>query len=327
MENNPLVSIIIPIYKVEQYLEQCLDSCLAQTYKNIEIIAVNDGSPDTCGDIINQYAAKDSRVKHLQQENQGAPMARWNGMQMSKGEYIMQVDGDDFIPENAVLCLIEEAIKYDCDMVFSDLYFVTGSELRISTLPVMNGLMMSGHDFFEEPIRLEIVGRVIKRELFLHYELPKEHMGEDVFTMTQIMNNCKKVRYMKCPLYYYRTTDGSAMHTPSTVKNEIEFWVVMLDFINTNNYSKIVKRYSALHSLTIISKYINDYNNTITKSADKEIDKLIRLAIKSYPRMVRDIIMNIDHYKAIIIAYILRYFPKMVSVLHKYNKLRGKSNV
>ena len=95
-----MVSIIVPIYNVEQYISKCIESILAQTYRDFELILVDDGSPDNCGKICDEYAKQDSRVHVIHQENKGVSAARNAGISLAKGEYIMLVDSDDFITEN-----------------------------------------------------------------------------------------------------------------------------------------------------------------------------------------------------------------------------------
>lgn len=95
-----MVSIIVPIYNVEQYIPKCIESILAQTYRDFELILVDDGSPDNCGKICDEYAKQDSRVHVIHQENKGVSAARNAGISLAKGEYIMLVDSDDFITEN-----------------------------------------------------------------------------------------------------------------------------------------------------------------------------------------------------------------------------------
>ena len=97
MKTFPFISIIIPVYRVEKYLRACVDSVLAQTYKNLEIILVDDGSPDNCGQICEEYAAKDGRVRVIHQTNQGVAAARNSGLEIATGEYIGFVDSDDYI--------------------------------------------------------------------------------------------------------------------------------------------------------------------------------------------------------------------------------------
>ena len=97
-----LISVIIPVYKVEEYLPKCLDTVLAQTYGNLEVILVDDGSPDNCGKICGEYAVKDSRIKVIHQDNMGLSGARNTGIDNSTGEYLMFVDSDDYIDEHKI---------------------------------------------------------------------------------------------------------------------------------------------------------------------------------------------------------------------------------
>ena len=112
----PKVSIIVPIYKVEKYLNRCIDSILNQTYKNIEVILVDDGSPDRCGAICDNYSKIDKRIKVIHKKNEGLAEARNAGIKIATGEYISFVDSDDFINKNMYKVLYENAIKYDADI-------------------------------------------------------------------------------------------------------------------------------------------------------------------------------------------------------------------
>ncbi len=114
--SSPFISIIVPIYKVEPFLQECIDSILAQTFTDFELILVNDGSPDNCGAICDANAAKDSRIRVIHQENQGVTRARANGVAAAKGEFITFVDGDDTIPKHAFSTLIAPA-NPDVDIV------------------------------------------------------------------------------------------------------------------------------------------------------------------------------------------------------------------
>ena len=115
--DNSLVSIIIPIYNVEQYLDRCIKSVINQTYKNIEIILVDDGSTDKCPEICDQYAQKDNRIVVIHKENGGLSSARNAGMKVLKGEYMLFADSDDWIKENTVEELLQIAIEHDVDFV------------------------------------------------------------------------------------------------------------------------------------------------------------------------------------------------------------------
>ena len=112
MQIQPKISIIVPVYKVEPYLGTCLESVLSQTYQNLEIILVDDGSPDQCGTICDQYALKDNRIRVIHQENQGLSGARNSGIDLVTGEYITFIDSDDFID----ICMIELMVEQLDDM-------------------------------------------------------------------------------------------------------------------------------------------------------------------------------------------------------------------
>ena len=108
-KNSIFVSVIVPVYKVEQYLERCLNSILKQTEKNIEIILVDDGSPDSCPQLCDEFAALDNRIKVVHQKNAGLGMARNSGLEIASGEYVMFVDSDDFIVPDAIEILYNAA--------------------------------------------------------------------------------------------------------------------------------------------------------------------------------------------------------------------------
>ena len=116
------ISVIVPVYNVELYLKECVDSIRNQTMKEIEIILVDDGSPDQCPKICDEYAEKDNRIKVLHQENSGVAKARNNGIQMASADWIMFVDSDDWIEENAAELLYEKAVQSGCDIVCGSHY-------------------------------------------------------------------------------------------------------------------------------------------------------------------------------------------------------------
>ena len=122
--NQGLVSIIVPVYKAEKYIHQCIDSLLAQTYRNIEVILVDDGSPDHCGKICDEYAAKDSRVKVIHQQNGGVSVARQTGIDHATGEYSIHADPDDWVELNMIEELVAKAVSDNADMGDSFINYV-----------------------------------------------------------------------------------------------------------------------------------------------------------------------------------------------------------
>ena len=122
MKNNPVVSVIIPVYNVEKYLEECIDSVLAQTYQNIEIILVDDGSTDSSGLICDRYAEKNTNISVIHQKNSGLSAARNSGLNKANGDYIYFLDSDDYISADAIEKLFSIAENDKSDIVFFDAY-------------------------------------------------------------------------------------------------------------------------------------------------------------------------------------------------------------
>lgn len=127
-----MISIIVPVYNVEKYLNKCIESIINQTYRNLEIILVDDGSPDKCPEICDSYAQKDGRIKVIHQKNEGLINARKSGLEIAQGEYIGFVDGDDWIEPEMYEMFAKQIEKYSPDMVLSDFYYDNGKELSNS---------------------------------------------------------------------------------------------------------------------------------------------------------------------------------------------------
>lgn len=119
---EPIVSIIVPVYKVEKFLRKCLDSIIYQTYQNLDIVLVDDGSPDKCGIICDEYAAKDSRIQVIHKQNEGVALARYDGVRLMKGEYATFIDPDDYISLNAIEVMVEMAVKSGAEIVAAQHY-------------------------------------------------------------------------------------------------------------------------------------------------------------------------------------------------------------
>src|SRR5690348_8514297 len=126
---NPKISIIVPIYDVQKYLFKCIDSILAQTFTDYELILVNDGSPDSCGEICNEFAKKDKRIKVIHKKNGGLSSARNAGLEIAKGEYIGFIDSDDFIHNKMYEILYQNALFHSSDIIICDFLKVNEGEV------------------------------------------------------------------------------------------------------------------------------------------------------------------------------------------------------
>ena len=213
-----LISLVIPAYNIQDYLGPTLESILAQTYENLEIIVVNDGSKDNTGDVADAYAAKDSRIKVVHKENGGVTSARLRGVAEAKGDYIGFVDGDDFIEPDMYARLMENLQKYDADishcgyqMVFPsrvDYYYNTG---KVAEQEGKQGLYDLLEGRFVEP---GLVNKLFRRELFVGLEEwmdPSIRINEDLLMNYYLFRQAGKSVYEDICPYHYILRKGSAM--------------------------------------------------------------------------------------------------------------------
>ena len=133
MMKSDLISIIVPVYKVEKYIDECIKSIINQTYTNLEIILIDDGSPDNCGKICDEYAKNDKRIKVIHQKNMGQSVARNVGLEYAKGDYIGFVDSDDYIKNNMFEVLHNNLVSYNADISICNIIKVKNNKLEKST--------------------------------------------------------------------------------------------------------------------------------------------------------------------------------------------------
>jgi glycosyltransferase involved in cell wall biosynthesis len=217
---EPLISIIVPVYRVEDYLSICIDSILAQTHRNLELILVDDKSPDNCSIICDEYAKRDTRVIVIHQEkNQGAASARNAGLDASHGDYIMFVDGDDHIIPQACQIMLEKLVERDGDMCMTGLW--TETELRgicvhASTLRLSDTVICREEAFARisgnENLNFLVVwGKLYKRSIFDDLRFEDGRGYEDVFIMHRIFGACTKIVTICTPTYFYLDRSDSIM--------------------------------------------------------------------------------------------------------------------
>ncbi|MGP4067322.1 glycosyltransferase family 2 protein [Halobacillus sp. B29] len=217
MDEEVKVSIVVPIYKVEKYIHRCLDSIIAQTYTNLEIILVNDGSPDSCGSIADQYQARDERVKAFHKENGGLSDARNYGMQRVTGEYTMFVDSDDWLELQAVEKMLRQILTFKADVVQSAFYYAHEEHLLFDhRYYSKNGdlIILDNENLMRELVKNELVknfawGKLYKTELIRDLPFKKGVVFEDVFWAHQGMHRVQTFILLHDPLYnYYQREDS-----------------------------------------------------------------------------------------------------------------------
>ncbi len=229
MENTPLVSIIIPVYNVELYLHECIDSVINQTYKNLEIILVDDGSTDSSGKICDDYVETDSRIKVIHQRNGGLSVARNTGISSSNGDYIYFLDSDDYIASNAIELLLKIALTDNREIVFFDaVSFADTGDFKVNQNYIRKNKYQtdSGYGVFSEMIKnKEFHSAVpllfIRKELLTRYNLTfiPDILYEDMIFTYQALCNASSVSQCSETLYYRRYRKGSIMTSSKSKKH------------------------------------------------------------------------------------------------------------
>lgn len=202
-----LVSVIIPVYGVESYLIKCIESICGQSYKNLEIILVDDGGIDSCPMICDQYAEKDSRIQVIHKKNGGLSDARNAGLEIHKGRYIFFVDGDDLIHPDTIKDLLNIAEKEEADIVECGFFIVDEKDIDIFIDARSDGqIERYGHDEAVEKIldyqfKIMAWNKLYRSELFEKIRFPVGKLHEDEFTIPYLVDECKK--YIVCSDRYY----------------------------------------------------------------------------------------------------------------------------
>lgn len=220
-----MVSIIVPVYKVEDYLERCIRSIVNQTYKEIEIIIINDGSPDKCPEICDKWAEEDKRIKVIHKKNGGLSDARNAGMQIASGEYIAFVDSDDWISPFYLEYLIKAIVDSKCDIVECDIIRTqeTGFEEQIIENDVRNLNIFQTEEALKELIEdghlhQYVWNKLYRRAVIQGIMFEKGKTNEDEFWTYQVFGNVKCVGKVAVPLYYYFQRKSSIMGEQYSLK-------------------------------------------------------------------------------------------------------------
>lgn len=219
-----MISVIVPVYNVEKYLEECLESIKRQTYTDIEVILVNDGSIDRSKEICERYCEKDSRFKLVNQENKGLSGARNRGMLESKGEFISFVDSDDVLKEDMLEQLMKQMTSEDIDIV-ECWYTNEKQELELSTPKNVKTIFQGDSKEAlvslckDNIVRLNAVAKLFRRQVIVNFPFLEGLFYEDVYRGIGILKHIRKMVKINYIGYYYRVRQGSIMNREFNIKN------------------------------------------------------------------------------------------------------------
>ena len=235
MASSPLVSIIIPVYNSEKYLAQCLDSVIGQTYENLEIILVDDGSDDSSLTICSDYQKKDDRIVLLPQKKSGVSAARNAGIAAATGECILFVDSDDWIEPDTVAKMMTMFLENHLDCVFMDISVVdeNGENELDAYVNYAKGVVVDAKTVISD-VLFDIIGShlcrfMIKKEHFASVVFPLGRVFEDYARICFVLENCDKIGFLGEKLYYYRKNTSGIVNGANTVKKLYDYFLALED--------------------------------------------------------------------------------------------------
>lgn len=223
-----LISVIIPIYKVEEYLDKCVFSVVNQTYSNLEIILVDDGSPDNCPQMCDGWASRDNRIKVIHKANGGLSDARNAGIQIAKGDFIAFVDSDDWIAPNMYQMMIEAIEKENADICACGIIVSYPESENVLSIPAVAGdsKMILELIYNDTQYPVAAWNKLYRCECWENFRFPIGKICEDAFTTYLLVDHAKKIVQISAPLYYYRIRSNSIMTSEFSHKrmDEEEAW-------------------------------------------------------------------------------------------------------
>ena len=272
----PTISVIVPVYKVEPYIRQCVESLLGQTYSNFELILVDDGSPDSCGAICDEYAEKDSRVRVVHQKNAGASAARNAGVKTAAGEYIAFIDSDDIVCEKYLESLYSAALDSDADITICQSESGTKIPATFGKDNEQNGLsVMTGREACFSVYRMDGVipippwGKLYRKHLFNGIEYPVGMICEDDATTPRLCYVSSKVALINDKLYFYRLQPNSVMNQKFSEKrfDGVRAVDICIDYFNKVGDNELVecakKARLVMQSKIVVQAYKNNAESAI----------------------------------------------------------------
>lgn len=245
MIDLPLVSVIIPIYKVEQYLPQCVESVLKQTYENLQIILIDDGSPNDCGKICDNYAMTDCRIQVIHKENGGLSDARNVGAKIADGEFIYYLDSDDYIDSDTIRLLVEKQHETNVDIVMANYYYTYSTREEIANLSFQEETLLNNYEAMKALVRGEIEtfawGKLIKTSIAKRYDFPKGKQFEDHYWTHFVFGDIDKLLIIPQALVHYRQREGSISFTYDINRLDVlEGWLSRKQFLE-KSYPDLVE--------------------------------------------------------------------------------------
>lgn len=284
MDKQPLVSVIIPVYNVENYIHECINSVLDQTYQNIEVILIDDGSSDRCPEICDEYVEKDSRVRVIHKTNGGLSDARNCGIKNAMGEYLTFVDSDDCIAKEMIetlylLCKKKNVLLSQCN-------FTTDWNKFQNERAIPKEYILNVNQCFENFFGIYgttfciACGKLYHIDLFEHILFPTGCIHEDVYITHLIFEQAKTIVFTKKCLYYYRQREGSIMSTERNrlTWNELRADMTRARYFKEKGYLDVYRKQLWV-CIYILKERYNKYYGVLSSKRKKRMKKVYRKII------------------------------------------------
>lgn len=242
-----IVSVIIPVYNVKEYLRRCVNSVLNQSYKKLQIIMIDDGSTDGSEIICDEFKTQDSRVEVVHKTNGGLSDARNVGTAFANGDFVFYLDSDDYLENNAIESLVNIQEKYNCDIVLSNYYYTYEDHEDVAECEFDEITVLESKDAMEALVTGKIQnfawGKLINRKIALRCIFPYGKLFEDVFWFHNVLNECSSVAILNWPIVHYRQRSNSISFNFNISNLDIlEGFKGRKNFLDTN-YPDLVEKY------------------------------------------------------------------------------------
>ncbi len=321
----PLVSIIVPVYKVESYLQRCLDSIVNQTYTNLEIILIDDGSPDNCPQICDEYAAKDKRIVVIHKENGGLSDARNAGLDICQGEYITFIDSDDWVADEYVATMINLALENNAEIVVGGVVQTQNTfNLKLSNIGSTHFEILTPLESVKKLWSIDVTafttvwGILYKKTLWTNLKFPKGLIHEDLYVSYKPLYTSSKTIYIDIPVYYYYQRESSiTKDNPDSLVRKLRPRYERYLFFKERRENEI----TALCLKTLCWEFINAFADAYTKnilpigfSSKKEMQHVLKQIIADSRKMLdlsvsQSFFLTIVCYAPFLFLWYRKHFP------------------
>lgn len=329
------ISVVVPVYNSEKYLQKCIDSILNQSFTNIEVLLVDDGSSDKSMQICRQYSEQDNRVKVFYKENSGVSDTRNFGLDKSSGNYIVFIDSDDWIDKEYLNVLYKNLINYDADVSVCN--FTVGNDqnksikvtsnnknIELSNIEAINEIY--GDLYFQ--IISVVWNKLYKKELFNDLRFPVGKIHEDEYITPLILYKCRKIVYTDKELLYYRQTPNSIMNSKFNIKRLDYLYVLenRIEFFKENMLDQLYEKSIETYILKIIDFYFKVKYSDIKNK--KNINKILIEKLDSIDnqwdvRLTKSLRKNLNLFKRYPYLYEIKICIAKLLIKLKYN-IKGR---